>query len=180
MEPTRAGDHARRWSALRRDEAAFRDWYEATLPRVYRYLLVRCGGDAPLAEELTQQTFMAAVSRWRQFDGRSDSTTWLCSIGRNKLVDHARRGQRDEHRHTRLVAGHPGSDTGWRASELRDQVESALRQLPSDQRTALILRYLDDLSVRDIGRLFGRSEKAAESLLTRARERFRRAYGAEP
>jgi DNA-directed RNA polymerase specialized sigma24 family protein len=50
--------------------------------------------------------------------------------------------------------------------------------MPADQRTALMLRYLDNLSVRDIGRLFGRSEKAAESLLTRAREHFRRAYGA--
>ena len=45
------------------DQAGFRDWYELALPRVYRYLLARCGGDADLAEELTQQTFVEGVRR---------------------------------------------------------------------------------------------------------------------
>ena len=145
---------------------------------MYRYVLARCGGDVALAEELTQQSFIAAVSHWRQFDGRSDPATWLCAIARNKLVDHARRGRREQHRQARLIGMAPGSDAEWRASEIRGRVEWALREMPADQRTALMLRYLDNLSVRDIGRLFGRSEKAAESLLTRAREHFRRAYGA--
>lgn len=178
MEPTRAGDHARRWSALLRDEVAFRDWYDATLPRVYRYVLARCCGDVALAEELTQQTFMAAVSHWQQFDGRSDPATWLCAIARNKLVDYSRRGRREQDRQARLIGMAPGSDVAWRAAEVRERVECALGEMPADQRTALTLRYLDDLPVRDIGRLFGRSEKATESLLTRAREHFRRAYGA--
>ena len=48
-------------NAIVADQAAFRDWYEQALPRVYRYLLARSGGDADLAEELTQQTFVAGA-----------------------------------------------------------------------------------------------------------------------
>jgi RNA polymerase sigma-70 factor (ECF subfamily) len=160
------------------DEAAFRAWYDAVMPRVYRYLAARCGGDDALAEELTQQTFVAAVHNRHRFDGRSDVVTWLCAIGRNKLVDHVRRHERDVRRHERLVArGDPGPEAPWRALEAREAVLAALDQLPTDQRLALLFRYLDGLSVREVATTLGRSEKATESLLSRGREGFRRAYG---
>lgn len=76
------------FAAIVRDEARFRDWYDAALPRVYRYLAARCGGDDELAEELTQQTFVEAIRHRHRFDGRSDVVTWMCAIGRSKLVDH--------------------------------------------------------------------------------------------
>ena len=67
----------------------------------------------------------------------------------------------------------------WSEHELRSAVESALAELPGEQRIVLVLRYLDQLSVREIASAIGRSEKATESLLSRAREVFRRAYGAQ-
>jgi RNA polymerase sigma-70 factor (ECF subfamily) len=165
-------------AAIVRDESRFRDWYDATLPRVYRYLAARCAGDDALAEELTQQTFVDAIRHRDRFDGRSDVVTWLCAIGRNKLVDHYRRHGRDARRHERLISGHfEASDAPWRAAETREAVEAAMAQLPSDQRLALLFRYLDGLSVREVARAIGRSEKATESLLARGREGFRRAYG---
>ena len=166
------------FAAVVRDEARFRDWYDATLPRVYRYLAARCGGDDALAEELTQQTFVEAIRQRDRFDGRSDIVTWMCAIGRNKLVDHYRRHGRDARRHERLIADHPqATDAPWHAAEARDAVEEAMAQLPSDQRIALLFRYLDGLSVREVARAMGRSEKATESLLARGRESFRRAFG---
>ena len=50
--------------------------------------------------------------------------------------------------------------------------------MPTYQRVVMVLRYLDQLPVREIASTIGRSEKATESLLSRAREAFRRAYGA--
>lgn len=161
-----------------RDDARFRDWYDVTLPRVYRYLIARCGGDVTLAEELTQQTFVEAIRQRDRFDGRSDIVTWMCAIGRNKLVDHYRRNGRDLRRQERLILDHlQATDAPWRAADTRDAVEAAMEQLPSDQRIALLFRYLDGLSVREVARAIGRSEKATESLLARGRESFRRAYG---
>jgi RNA polymerase sigma-70 factor (ECF subfamily) len=166
--------------AVVRDEARFRDWYDATLPRIYRYLAARCGGDDALAEELTQQTFVEAIRQRRRYDGRSDVVTWMCAIGRHKLVDHYRRHGRDVRRQDRLISAHvAASDAPWRDAEARDVVEAAMAQLAADQRLALLFRYLDDLSVREVARAIGRSEKATESLLARGRESFRRAVGGQ-
>jgi RNA polymerase sigma-70 factor, ECF subfamily len=164
--------------ALVRDEAAFRAWYDDAMPRVYRYLLSRCGGDHGLAEELTQQTFVEALRRRNRFSGRAEVVTWLIAIGRNKLVDHYRRGGRDARRHGQLTDLHRASvDPEWDRHEERDAIERALALLPPEQRLALLFRYLDDLPVRDVAAAIGRSEKATESLLVRARTTFRRAYG---
>jgi len=166
------------FAAVVRDEGRFRDWYDTTLPRIYRYLAARCGGDEALAEELTQQTFVEVIRQRHRFDGRSDVVTWMCAIGRNKLVDHHRREGRDVRRQERLITSHPQApDDSWRAAETRDAVETAMAQVPADQRIALLFRYLDGLSVREVARAMGRSEKATESLLARARESFRRAFG---
>jgi RNA polymerase sigma-70 factor (ECF subfamily) len=162
------------------DEVAFRGWYEATLPRVYAFLASRCGGPGPLAEELTQQTFVEAVRRRQSFDGRSDVVTWLCAIARHKLADHFRRLEREERRRLRMVseAGPAGDQaTGpWQGAERRDAIESALARLPAAQRAALVFRYLDGLSIREVAMELERSESATESLLARARQSFERSY----
>lgn len=170
-------DEATTFAELVEDELAFRRWYDDALPRVYRFLLARSNHDAALAEELTQQTFIEAVRRRHQFDGRSDPVTWLITIGRNKLVDHHRRLDRERRRHLRLVAGwtDPGA-TSWGVPEERDAIRTALATLGGEQRIALLLRHLDGLSVREIARLIGRTESATDSLLFRARQAFRRAY----
>ena len=172
----RQGGRPRTLKALVRDPAAFRDWYDLTLPRVYRYLLSRTG-DVSLAEEVTQQAFVEAVRHPGRFDGRSDIVTWLCAIGRNKLVDHYRRSGRDDDRRQRLAVVDRGLADATAAFDERDAIHRALAQLPPDQRLALIFRYLDQMTVREVASQLSRSEKATESLLSRGREAFRNAYG---
>ena len=174
----RQGDRPRSLEALVHDPVAFRDWYDLTLPRVYRYLLNRTS-DVSLAEELTQQVFVEAVRHPGRFDGRSDVVTWLCAIGRNKLVDHYRRSGRDEGRRLRLAVMHQRPPDAAAAFDERDAIHQALAQLPHDQRLALIFRYLDQMTVREVASQLSRSEKATESLLSRGREAFRQAYGGQ-
>jgi RNA polymerase sigma-70 factor, ECF subfamily len=162
-------------------EAAFRTWYDTTAPRVYGYLYGRCGGDTALAEELTQQTFVAAVRARRGFDGRSDPITWIIAIARNRLVDHYRKRARDERRHLRVVVGEVTreprtAEAPWPVDDRREEVLAALRGLPAEQRAALILHHVDGLSVREVSHQLGRSSSAVESLLARARRRFRQLY----
>src|SRR3954449_3738797 len=87
--------------ALASDDA-FDRWYRRTVPRVYSYVLSRCGGDPGLAEALTQQTFVAAIDQRAAFDGRSEIVTWLCGIARHKLADHFRSVERQERRRMEL------------------------------------------------------------------------------
>jgi RNA polymerase sigma-70 factor (ECF subfamily) len=164
------------------DELAFRSWYDRVMPRVFAYLVSRSGGNRELAEELTQQTFVAAVSERHRFDGRSDSVTWLCGIARHKLADHFRAREREERRQIQLEVREivVGGDTdAWASADERDAISAALERLPVAQRAALLFADLDGLPVRDVARLLGRREGATQSLITRARQGFRSAYGRE-
>jgi RNA polymerase sigma-70 factor, ECF subfamily len=164
------------------DDAAFESWYRRTLPRVYSYLLGRCGGDVALAEELSQQTFIAAVAQRSRYDGRSDTVTWLCGIALHKLADHFRAIEREERRRMRLEVRQLEMDAGpAHEPELDDRaaIAEALRSLPAAQQAVLAFVVLDDLPVAEAARLMGKSAAATQSLLHRARDGFRRAYRGE-
>lgn len=173
-----AVDRTQELAAAFADAAAFRRWYDVAVVRVYGYLHGRCGGDTHLAEELTQQTFIQAIRHWRSFDGRADSMTWLCSIARNKLVDHHRQLDRQERRHLRLVVREIpiASGTTERSIGDRDAVLATLQGMPALERSSLVLRYVDGLSLREVSKALGKSEDATESLIRRAKERFRSIY----
>jgi len=164
------------------DDAAFEAWYRRSLPRVYSYLVSRSGGDVALAEDLTQQTFTAAIDQRSRFDGRSDTITWLCGIARHKLADHFRAIERDERRQRRMEVRQIELDDA-KSTELgledRTVIAEILRSLPAGQRAVMIFVVLHDLPVAEAARLLGKSRGATESLLFRARESFRRAYGTE-
>lgn len=168
-----------RFAALFASEDEFRIFYDRALPRVFGYVFHRCGGDRSVAEELTQQTFSEAVRKRHTFNGSADPLTWLTAIARHKLADHFRRLDRDEHRRLRLVVREiatAAEDRAWRRTDEREAIVRALATLPALQRAVLVLHYADGLSVREIGVELRKSESSIESLMTRAREAFRRSY----
>ncbi|WP_456557201.1 RNA polymerase sigma factor [Blastococcus sp. SYSU D00922] len=142
--------------------------YDRALPEVYGYLLARCG-QRTLAEDLTAETFLAAV-------GATGPVTvpWLIGTARHKLVDHWRRQEREQ-RTLRLVEGAEVDDP-WdvRLDALR--ARQVLDGLSPQHRAALTLRYVDDLPVPQVAALLQRTVHATEALLVRARAAFRRAY----
>jgi RNA polymerase sigma-70 factor (ECF subfamily) len=147
--------------------------YDRTLPEVYGYLLVRCGS-RQVAEDLTAETFLAAVRA--HLDGRGPiSAAWLIGTARHKLVDHWRRLAREE-RSLRLVDAEGAAEDPWdvRIGALRAQ--QVLDGLAPQHRAVLTLRYLDDLPVPQVAALLDRTLHATEALLVRARAAFRRAY----
>lgn len=165
--------------AVVEEPAAFRSWYDTALPKVYGFVLARCGGDTNLAVELTQDAFVAAVRSRASFTGESDAVTWVCGIARHRVADHFRREARERRRRLRVIEG--GLDDGDDHNPMddldeRDAVAGALARLPRDQAVVLAMHYLDGLPVRDIARDLGRSAKSIESLLVRGRDGFRQVY----
>ena len=153
--------------------------YDAALPQVYGYLLARCGG-AALAEDLTAETFLAAVDAVRRDDPPPVSTPWLVGVARHKLADHWRRKAREE-RHLNSVApawDEDYSDDPWDTHLDAVRARETLACLSPPHQAALTLRYLDDLPVPEVADLLERSIHATEALLVRARSAFRRAYEA--
>jgi RNA polymerase sigma-70 factor (ECF subfamily) len=159
------------------DDRAFQVWYDAALPEVYAYLFHRSGRDPEIAQELTQQTFVDAIrSKANAPDGAP--VAWLIGIARHRLADHFRGLERHERGLLRLVSRTSEPTVAWvGAGDAGTDLVTALRQLPAAQRAALILRYQDDLPVREVARLLDRSEGAVESLLSRGRETLRRLLG---
>ncbi len=151
------------------------DLYDEALPRVYGYLMSRCG-DRTLAEDLTAESFMAAVAALRKPDAPTLSIPWLIGVARHKLVDHWRRRERED-RGLRLTHdSERDSDDPW--EDVLDEVRArtALELLGAHHRAALTLRYLDGLPVAAVAECVGRSVHATEALLVRARRAFRHAY----
>ena len=145
-------------------EQGFMACYRATLPEVFRYTAMLCGSDRSLAEDVVQDVYLATLSSAR--DGRVSelSIGYLVVAVRHRHLDRLRSVAR-ESRRLRLVASSP---------EAIDQfIPSLLASLPERERTALVLRYVDDLPVAQVAKELGVSTRAAESLLARATRRLR-------
>lgn len=159
------------------DPDEFRAFYADALPRVYGYFFLRCGAEQAVAEDLTQETFMAAVAEINRGRLVTAPMPWIVGIARHKLIDHLRRQRR---------AGWsvvPWQDMAQEEAPVEENelIESgralaALTAVPSPQREALALRHLDGLSVPEVAEALGRSVEATESLLARGRVRFRKEY----
>jgi RNA polymerase sigma-70 factor (ECF subfamily) len=138
--------------------------YDEALPTVYGYFVRRCG-DRGAAEDLTSETFLAAMDAARRDVPPPITVPWLIGVARHKLADHYRR------RPERLsvpMADLPepvGAVDEWDAELNRIVAESVLAKLPEQHRTVLALRYMDDCSVPECAELIGRTVHATEALL---------------
>lgn len=146
--------------------------YDEALPAVYGYVFRRCA-DRRIAEDVTSETFLAAMDTMRRDQNAPPSVGWLIGVARHKLADHWRRAQR-----TPEPVDEPPEvvDDDWDAHLDRMVAHATLAQLAPINRAALTLRYVDDLPVADCARILGRTVGATEALLTRAKRAFREAY----
>jgi RNA polymerase sigma-70 factor, ECF subfamily len=150
--------------------------YDEALPHVYGYLLSRCG-QATLAEDLTAETFLAAVDAVRSDQKPPLTRAWLIGVARHKLADHWRRHARDQARLRAVSAATRGeAEDPWEARLDRVVAHDTLARLAPQHRMVLTLRYCDDLSVPQVAEVIGRTVHATEGLLVRARAAFRRTY----
>jgi RNA polymerase sigma-70 factor (ECF subfamily) len=151
---------------------------------LYAFIYHHLGGPRVDAEDLWQDVLLAALQSMPTYRGASQLFTWLCSIARHKIIDHLRRqGRRDVDVFTDLGEGQlstlacrthlPEEVVMQRSTRIR--VIKALVYLPENYRRALVARYADDRSVAQVAHMLGRSYKATESLLSRARAAFRQA-----
>ena len=149
--------------------------YDAQAADVYGFVLRRCG-DVGLAEDLAQDVFVAAARRVRD-TSEVPSPAWLYQVARSRLIDHWRREGRRVKKLRLLSGGRVARSTDPAdEGELASQVMAVLDELPTSQRSVLVLRYLDGYSVGQVAEMLGRTTKAAESLLVRARRNFELAF----
>jgi len=177
------------WALTRRmlagEEAAFDEFFKQVFPGLYRFALSRLRFDEDGAEDVTQATLCAAIAKLHTYRGESPLFTWLCTFCRHELSAFWRRNGRIRATVEELTgmaefrplgaASVTGDDPEAELArrEAAASVHALLDELPADWARALEWKYIEGLPVTGIAARLGLSPKAAESLLTRARQGFR-------
>lgn len=159
-------------------------WFDEAVPRLYGYFIVRVGGRVHAAEDLTQETILAAVNSTAPSPGSTPIMAWLFGIARHKLIDHYRREDRERRQFGAQVdpaiidigPSPPLGELDLESIHTRNDIVATLDRLAPRQRSAIVLRYFDDHDVATTASTLGLSLHAAESLLARGRAAFRRIY----
>jgi RNA polymerase sigma-70 factor (ECF subfamily) len=159
------------------------DWeqaYRDNQPEVFAFLYTRCGRNAALAEDLTQDTFVRAIRAQKQFtdDGRG-VIPWLTTIARNLLADHfkSHRARRDVTVESLLddwTEAEPAAEAAVMEQLTAETVMRAVGRLNPDQREAVVLSYWGRWPDERIGRLTGVTARTVNTRRFRAREILRR------
>jgi RNA polymerase sigma-70 factor (ECF subfamily) len=150
------------------DPEAFAELYGRYMERVYRFLLIRTGS-MPDAQDLTSQTFLAALESIGAYGGRGSFGGWLFGIARHKLADHYRRRRPEIPLDD--VEGLPHPDPPpEQVAEARLQlarVSRALQSLDAQQAEAVALRLFGGLDAAEVARVMSKSEAAVKMLVHR-------------
>ena len=153
-----------------RTEQGFMACYRATFHDVYRYAAMLCGSDRSAAEDLVHDVYVGTLAAAKRGVVSEVTVGYLTTAARHRFIDRVRAAQREEQR-LRLVTSATASDQG--ADEVA-VVPARLADLPERERTMLVLRYVDDMTVAQAAEEMGISTHAAESLAARALRRLRR------
>ena len=171
------------------DQEAFDRFFREYFPRLFRFTLSRVDNDPEVAEEIVQRTMCVIVRKMGSYRGEALLFTWLCQICRNEM--HALFRQRGIEAPVDIaIEDHPAVQAALesmgreeyrpeavqRRDEIAAFVRATLDYLPTNYAIALEMKYINGNSVAEIATRLGIGDKAAESVLTRARAAFREGF----
>jgi RNA polymerase sigma-70 factor (ECF subfamily) len=167
---------------------AFEEFFREYFPRLYRFTLTRVNGNADIAEEVVQRTMCLVVRKLGSYRGEALLFTWLCQICRNEVAAVFRERRMDAQQDNPLednpavqaALASLALDVGPEKSQSDDEVARFVRVtlefLPTRYASALEMKYIQGYTVDEIGERLNISSKAAESVLSRARDAFREGF----
>ncbi len=172
---------------LNGDRSSFDAFFSSYYPRLYRFALVRLDGDVDLADETAQVVLCQAISKLDTYRGEAPLFSWLCTFCRYEISKQRKARQRAQG-DTPLVEDDPSvraaldsllanastdPDAAVYQHEIRRLVKVAMDHLPALYADTLEAKYVHDMTVKEIADVIGKSPKATESILTRARNAFK-------
>jgi len=166
-------------AVLRKDRKATAEFVSLCSDWIYPFVRYRLLPRTDVVEDLMQEVLISAWRNLPNFRGDAGLRAWVLGIARHKVEDYYRKRIRE----AEVEDGDTVTSEPAISSQIQDQIEAdhervhkTLAQLPEAYGLALILRYRDGKSLREMGQLAGKTEKAMERLLARARESFRKSW----
>ena len=162
--------------AINGDSQAFGRLYDMHMDRVYRHIYYRIGNTAD-TEDLTQQVFIKAwqaIGRFKKMT--SPFLAWLMTISNHVVIDFYR-SRKDKvvlEEDALVDCATPGPEQELETSVTKNEIQQAIRELPTEQQQVVILRYVEGFSGRETALALGKSEEAVRVMLYRALRRLRR------
>jgi RNA polymerase sigma-70 factor (ECF subfamily) len=155
------------------DADAANDFFDRYAARIRRFIAQSLGAEKSEADDLLQETFIALAEALPFFRGDSSLFTFACAIAHRKVLSFVRtNARRARLMRSAAITVESRHDVGSH----RD-FNSALMRLPPEYREALVLKYVEEISVAEIARVLALSEHAVESRLARARKLLRKHLG---
>ncbi|HEX2464818.1 MAG TPA: sigma-70 family RNA polymerase sigma factor [Thermoanaerobaculia bacterium] len=170
------------------EEQAFEEFFALYFQPLYRFALSRVDRRTELARDMAQATICKALEKLHLYRGEAQLFTWMCAICRFEISAYRKSERRDaagessrfdphaEETMARLATDADDPERELLRGEVSRLVHQTVDELPPRYAQALSWKYTDGLPVSEIARRLGSSAKAAESLLTRARDAFRTRY----
>jgi len=154
---------------------AVREWYREFNPRILHFISKKIS-DHNDCEEIAQEVFLGCLKHLPLFRGKSSIFTWMCSIARHEIADYYRKKYAKKALKYvplgEMILGEEIHD----AHESADKVRQVLSEMKGEYKELLLQKYVDRKKVSEIGLELGKTAKAIESDLFRARREFRELY----
>jgi RNA polymerase sigma-70 factor, ECF subfamily len=150
--------------AARRDPSRFAELYEQHVDRVYAYVLRRVGNRQE-AEDITSQVFHQALEKIGSFEWRgAPFAAWLLRIAANATTDRWRERAREHGNPTK----EPSEEFDFERANESARLFHLVRELPTEQRLVIEMRFAEEKSLKEIAETIGRTEGAVKQLQFRA------------
>jgi len=167
---------------LRNDRKATAEFVARYTDQVYRYVRRRLIPRTDLVDDLVQEIFLAAWTSLSKFRGDSSLQSWIFGIARHKVENHYRNRLREvqlpdgEEGPEPQPADSRGLEEVFDQQEADNRVREVLEKIPEPYSVVLLWRYWEKRSGREIAAETGKTEKAIERLLARARNQFKKKW----
>jgi len=155
--------------------------YEQFKHKIYSYLYYRSGKNRELAEDLTSEVFLKALEKFHTFKKDSSFQSWIYAIAHNHLVDHFRKDKGstiDLDIVENVVVSEGDVKSILKRRVAAEQVEHLLEFLSDEEKEIVLLRYRQQLPMKDIADIVGKAEATIRVIIHRALAKLKKRYAA--
>ncbi len=156
----------------------FQAYYDQYKHKIFSYLYYRSGRNKAVAEDLTADVFLKALKKFDSYNPERSFQAWIFAIAHNHLIDHFRKDRTTVNLDDveNIVESSSDAKSSLSRRVATEEVEQLLQALSDEEKEILLMRYHQELAMKDIADTVGRPEPTVRVIVHRAIEKMRKQY----